>query len=108
MEKSKLMEEVKRIVHQAREEIRDADKYARCALHYKIERPEFSRTYQNLASAELEHMMMLHNLVGTLIEEDRRTTGEPTPGMAEAYELIHDWQMDDVNEVKNLLQSARE
>ena len=53
-------------------------------------------------------MQMLHNAVTSLIEEERRTQGEPPPGMLEAYEMIHEWQMDRVAEVKTQLQMARE
>ena len=104
----KLMDEIQRVVHQATDEVRDAENYAKCAIEEKSERPEFSRTYQNLANAELEHMMALHNLVVMLIEEDRRINGEPTPGMVDAYNLIHEWQMEDVDRVKAMIQTARE
>lgn len=99
---------IKKLSRMIEEEISDAAKYARCAAEYKGDRPEIARTFLTLASAELEHMQMLHAAVTSLIEEERRTNGDPPPGMIEAYDMIHEWQMERVNEVKAVIQAARE
>jgi rubrerythrin len=90
------------------EEIRDAEKYARCAIEHKEDRPELSRTFVALAEQEMGHMQMLHNAVVQLIEEQRRTQGEPPAGMMEAYDLIHEWQMDHADEAQALIRRAKE
>ena len=102
------MKLIKKLSRMIEEEIGDAEKYARCAIEYKEDRPELSRTFLQLASAELEHMQILHNSVTALIEEERRANGEPPPGMLEAYDMIHEWQMAHVAEVKTMIQMARE
>lgn len=90
------------------EEIRDAEKYARCAIENREEHPELARTFLQLAEQEMGHMQMLHNSVVQLIEEQRRTQGEPPPGMMEAYDLIHEWQMDHADEAQALIRRAKE
>ena len=53
-------------------------------------------------------MQMLHSSVVQLIEEQRRTQGEPPPGMMEAYDMIHEWQMDHADEAMALIRRAKE
>ena len=89
------------------EEINDADKYARNAVEQKLERPELAKTFLTLANAELEHMQLLHNAVASLIEQERREHGDPPPGMLEAYNLIHEWQMAHAAEVRSMIQLAQ-
>ena len=102
------MKIIKKLSRMIEEEIHDAEKYARCALEYKDDRPELARTFLSLSNAELEHMGILHTAVTNLIEEERRTNGDPPPGMLDAYDFIHEWQMSHVAEVKSMLQLARE
>lgn len=102
------MNTIKKLVRMIEEEINDAEKYARACLEYKEDRPELARNFLGLAGSELEHMQILHNSVTAVIEEERRTNGEPPPGMQEAYDLIHEWQMERVAHVRNLIQMARE
>lgn len=99
---------IKKLVRMIEEEINDAEKYARACLEYKEDRPELARNFLALAGSELEHMQILHNSVTAVIEEERRTNGEPPPGMQEAYDFIHEWQMSRVAEVRSTLQLARE
>ena len=102
------MKLIKTLARQVDEEISDAEKYARCAAETRSERPELSRTYLQLANAELEHAQLLHNAAVGVIEEERRRSGDPPAGMLEAYEMIHEWQMDRVANVRALIQSVRE
>ena len=102
------MKEVKKLVHQIEDEINDAEKYAKCAIEEKDSRPELARIYTQLAGQEMEHMQALHGAVTNIIEEERRTNGEPPPGMLEAYNIIHEWQVAHAAEVRSLIQLARE
>ena len=102
------MKLIKQLSRMIEEEIRDAEKYARCAIERKEDRPELARTFIQLAEQELGHMQMLHNAVVQLIEEQRRTQGEPPAGMMEAYDLIHEWQMDHAEEAQALIRRAKE
>lgn len=102
------MREIKKLVHQIEDEIRDAEKYAKCAIESKESHPELARIYVQLAGQEMEHMAALHGAVTNLIEEERRTNGDPPPGMLEAYDIIHEWQVAHAAEVRSLIQLARE
>ena len=102
------MKEIKKLVHQIEDEIRDAEKYAKCAIENKESHPELARIYVQLAGQEMEHMQALHGAVTNLIEEERRTNGDPPPGMLEAYDIIHEWQVAHAAEVRSLIQLARE
>lgn len=102
------MKIIKKLAKQVDEEVSDAEKYARCAAESRSERPALAQTYLQLANAELEHAQLLHNSVVGIIEEERRTNGDPPAGMLEAYEMLHEWQMERVANVRALIQSVRE
>ena len=102
------MKIIRKLARMIEEEIHDAEKYARCAEEYKETRPELARTFLQLANAAMEHMMLLHNAVTSVIEEERRANGEPPPGMMEAYDMIHEWQMAHAAEVRTMIQMVKD
>lgn len=94
---------IKKLSKMIKEEIGDAEKYAKCALNYKDDDRVLADAFYNLANEELKHMEMLHNQVVRLINEYKAKKGDPPKEMLAIYDYVHEEQIEDVQEVRILL-----
>ena len=86
------------------EEIGDSEKYIKKALEIKEEFPEVAEVLNVLSGEEMKHMQLLHNQVVKLIENYRKTKGEPPEPMLAVYNYLHEKAIDEVKEIKILQQ----
>lgn len=94
---------IKKISRLIKKEICAAEEYARCALEYKNEDKILADAFCILAEEKLKHMNSLHDQVTRIIAAYRKDKGDPPEGMQAIYDYIHQEQIDNVKEVKILL-----
>ena len=96
------MKLIEKLSDMIEDEIDGAECYAKMAVKYKEERPELANLMYALSGEELGHMQKLHNMVVRIIEEYRKDKGEPPASMMAIYEYLHNKQIDEAREVKDL------
>lgn len=71
------------------EEISDIGKYAKLAAEMKTTNPSLAQVFYNLSTQEDAHQAVLHGEVVKIIENHRKTKGEPPKEMMAIYDFIH-------------------
>jgi hypothetical protein len=82
------------------DEIHDVKKYAKLAVEYKEENPGLAQTFYNLSTQEDGHQASLHAEVVKIIEEHRRTHGDPPATMMAVYDYVHKKHIDALAEAR--------
>ena len=84
-------------------EIENAEKYAKCALTYKEEYPAIGEVFYKIATEKMNHVMLLHAQVTTIIDAYRKEKGEPPEAMKTLYEILHRKHIENAATVKGML-----
>lgn len=93
----KLIEELEELID---EEISDVKKYAKMAVELKDNHPSLAQTLYNLSVQEDSHHAALHTEVVKIIEEHKRTKGEPPAAMMAVYNFMHKRHIDRMADAK--------
>lgn len=102
------MKLIKKLSEHIEEEIHDAKCYAKWALELKDERRTLADTLYSISLDEMKHMGLLHDAVVTVIEEYRKTDGEPPAAMMAVYDYLHQKHIEEAQEAKNYQTMYRE
>ena len=71
------------------EEIGDVEKYAKMAAKVKDEYPALAQVLYTISTQEETHQAALHTEAVKIVEEYKRTNGEPPAAMIAVYDFIH-------------------
>ena len=82
------------------EEIEGIKGYAKKAVELKDEHPELAQVLYNISVQEDSHQAALHKEVVKIIENHRRTHGEPPAAMMAVYEYVHQKHIDALAEAR--------
>lgn len=101
------MKLIKTIVTQIQMEIDAAEDYAESAVEMKDKDTTLKEMYIKLANAELEHVDILHNAVVRIIDKHRMEKGEPPKEMMAIWEWEHEKHIEEVIEIKMMIEHAK-
>lgn len=101
------MKVIKKISEQVDEELKDAQKYIRCAYAYRDDYPELAETYYKLSVEEMGHVSMLHDAVVKIINEYAETNPIPE-GMQAIYDYLHEQHIKTARKIKAKQDEFRE
>lgn len=96
------MEIIKTLSNLIREELDDAEKYARLALSLKEQDTDAARVLIDLSKAEMEHQERLHNLVTKEITKAVDAGKRATPEMQWVYNYLHEEQISRAEKIAEL------
>ena len=80
------------------DEIHDIKKYAKLAAEVKHEYPTLAQVLFNISVQEEGHQAAIHSEVVKIIEEYRKTHGEPPVAMMAVYDYLHKRSIDKLSE----------
>ena len=93
----KIIKELEELIE---EEIHDVKKYAKLAAAVKADHPGLAQVFYNLSTQEDTHQAALHDEVVKIIEQHRRTHGDPPPAMMAVYDYVHKKHIDALAEAR--------
>ncbi|MBQ8536950.1 MAG: hypothetical protein IJ461_06050 [Clostridia bacterium] len=94
---------IKELAKQIREELHDAEKYAKGSLDKKTDCPQLAALYNRLAGEEINHAMLLHDEAVRQIEKAAAEKPVP-PVMREIWAWQHDELIEQERDVRRLME----
>ena len=101
------MKIIERIADYISDELEGAEHYAKCALKHKDDHPQLAKVFYEISNEEMRHVHLLHEEAVKLIEEHKKTKGEPPAAMMAVWEYVHGKHIDEANEVRILQNEYR-
>ena len=84
------MKLIKILTNEIEEELEGAESYISMAIARRDDHPTLSKVLYEISLEEMHHVELLHGEVVKLIEDYRRTKGEPPEAMMSVYEYLHE------------------
>lgn len=95
------MKLIKKLEELIEDEIHDVKHYAEMAAEVKAEHPGLAQVLYTISTQEDSHQAALHSEVVKLIEEHRRTKGEPPAAMLAVYDFLHKRHIENLAEARH-------
>lgn len=102
------MREIKEISDKIGEELRFAEKYAKCAVEKKEKDAPLADVYYRLANERIADINLLHGQVVAKIDAYKQEKGEVPAHMQILYDILHKNHIDDMSMVKGILALYKE
>lgn len=94
------MKIIKELTEMIEDELDGAEEYVTMAISLREEHPVLAKTMYDISTDEMRHIELLHAEVVKLIEEHRKTKGEPPASMMAVYDYLHKKHIAKANEIK--------
>ena len=100
----KLIRELEELIE---DEIHDVKKYAKMAVELKEENPSLAQVLYTISTQEDSHQASIHTEVVKIINEYKRTKGEPPAAMLAVYDFMHKRHIENVAEARRYQEMYR-
>lgn len=94
---------IKELSKRIKEELHDAEWYAKAAMENKMEHPDLADAYHHLSKEEMSHANLLHEKVVAIIRK-ASAEREPPPVMRELWAWQHEEIVEEEAEVVRLIE----
>lgn len=91
---------IKRLEELIEDEIQDIETYAELAAQVKADHPGLAQVLYTISTQEDSHQAALHTEVVKIIEEYKRTHGEPPAAMKAVYDFMHKRHIENLAEAR--------
>ena len=93
----KIIKELEELIE---DDIRDVKKYAKMATELKDEYPNLAQALYTISTQEETHQAALHTEVVKILEEYKRSSGEPPAAMMAVYDYLHKRHIENMAEAR--------